>query len=601
MALTLTDDALLPTITQIFSGSAADCAGLTAPANGTIVRDTNVYETNGGSVHLTLDASQTNAIFWIELPSDTSVLGTINFRIRSPNWRAFRRIGLILQSTSGAVTNQHYIDAAAISGDNVACYFGIVSYPWTADTWRTLRTVATNYTAEGSPATWDNTSPTKTVRRIGIRLTTGSASGEIYLDRVETEDYSKGFVKLVLDGSYVGALSAIVPSMVAAERNFSATVYKAYGDTLSPGLDAAVYPSAAALLALAGQCDFSIHGRRVDNAIQTYATTLSRDVADGMRYWAEHFRTFIGLGDNVDLCRYIHAQLGDKSVPQGYAAAEAMESVGVLASRASCSDSTYQFLGGESTFPSGYIHGALNAGPFRMQSVIPQHGPYNYRANGIATYTVDNIETAIKNAVAFKLCLCMYCHDVIAVGDTQDISSDVATGMLALFDTYAADLEFVSIADLHRITFGRMGDSYVNRLGEWTTRSNPLANVGYAEALRLLSVRLDAMERKTAFLAPVGDWQGQSVRAGVSDYTAARAVKLDNLNATVSSRHASGAAVAKSPATLDWTADVTSKPTIGTSTLAAQDVRDAMKLAPSSGDPAAGSIDKQVDDIEAQL
>lgn len=46
----------------------------------------------------------------------------------------------------------------------------------------------------------------------------------------------------------------------------------------------------------------------------------------------------------------------------------------------------------------------------------------------------------------------------------------------------------------------------------------------------------------------------------------------DNLNATITSRHASGAAVAKSPATLDWSADVSNKPTIGTSTLTQAEV-----------------------------
>jgi len=99
------------------------------------------------------------------------------------------------------------------------------------------------------------------------------------------------------------------------------------------------------------------------------------------------------------------------------------------------------------------------------------------------------------------------------------------------------------------------------------------------------------------------------------------AVELARIDTTISSRHAAGAAVAKSPATLDWSADVINKPTIGTSTLTTddiltavgladgnldeqlaalptdQDVRDAMKLAPTAGTPAVGSIDKQLVDI----
>jgi len=55
--------------------------------------------------------------------------------------------------------------------------------------------------------------------------------------------------------------------------------------------------------------------------------------------------------------------------------------------------------------------------------------------------------------------------------------------------------------------------------------------------------------------------------------------ELSRLDATISSRHASGAAVAKSPATLDWDGDVTNKPTIGTSTLTTSDIPTANAIA----------------------
>ena len=48
--------------------------------------------------------------------------------------------------------------------------------------------------------------------------------------------------------------------------------------------------------------------------------------------------------------------------------------------------------------------------------------------------------------------------------------------------------------------------------------------------------------------------------------------ELGRIDAAISSRHAAGAAVAKSPATLDWSADVSNKPTIGTSTLTTSDI-----------------------------
>jgi hypothetical protein len=56
------------------------------------------------------------------------------------------------------------------------------------------------------------------------------------------------------------------------------------------------------------------------------------------------------------------------------------------------------------------------------------------------------------------------------------------------------------------------------------------------------------------------------VLAGNHDTASTAGKLLQFLDAAISSRHASGAAVAKSPATLDWSADVTNKPVIGTST-----------------------------------
>jgi hypothetical protein len=51
-----------------------------------------------------------------------------------------------------------------------------------------------------------------------------------------------------------------------------------------------------------------------------------------------------------------------------------------------------------------------------------------------------------------------------------------------------------------------------------------------------------------------------------------------------------GAAVAKSPATLDWSADVTNKPTIGTSTLDAAGVRTAIGMSEANLDEQLGDM-----------
>lgn len=58
---------------------------------------------------------------------------------------------------------------------------------------------------------------------------------------------------------------------------------------------------------------------------------------------------------------------------------------------------------------------------------------------------------------------------------------------------------------------------------------------------------------------------------------------LQNLDATITSRHASGAAVAKSPATLDWSADVSNKPTIPSAADNASAVASSLATAHGSG------------------
>ena len=68
---------------------------------------------------------------------------------------------------------------------------------------------------------------------------------------------------------------------------------------------------------------------------------------------------------------------------------------------------------------------------------------------------------------------------------------------------------------------------------------------------------------------------------------------LQYLDALISSRHEAGAAVAKSPASLDWAADVSNKPIL----LTQQNVADALKLAPTAGDPAAGSANEHLAEI----
>jgi hypothetical protein len=79
---------------------------------------------------------------------------------------------------------------------------------------------------------------------------------------------------------------------------------------------------------------------------------------------------------------------------------------------------------------------------------------------------------------------------------------------------------------------------------------------------------LDAVEAKMpsdGSEIPTADENADAVRAEL-------ATELGRIDANITSRHAAGAAVAKSPATLDWSADVSNKPTIGTSTVTTDDI-----------------------------
>lgn len=112
------------------------------------------------------------------------------------------------------------------------------------------------------------------------------------------------------------------------------------------------------------------------------------------------------------------------------------------------------------------------------------------------------------------------------------------------------------------------------------------------------AVVYDAMVAGSDYLqTDVTQWKGATAPAMTGDayarigeaganLTALGDTRLANLNATVGSREASGAA-ATAVATLN--------------NLSAQNVADALKLAPTAGDPAAGSVNKHLDDIITYL
>lgn len=111
----------------------------------------------------------------------------------------------------------------------------------------------------------------------------------------------------------------------------------------------------------------------------------------------------------------------------------------------------------------------------------------------------------------------------------------------------------------------------------------------------------------TAFSFSVALTDGTIATNAAAAKTAAEAVQA-KLPSGGANMHAAGAAVAKSPATLNLADDTSgafsaealaNAPTGGGTPLTAQQTRDAMKLAPTAGTPAAGSVDAHLDTIDA--
>lgn len=148
-----------------------------------------------------------------------------------------------------------------------------------------------------------------------------------------------------------------------------------------------------------------------------------------------------------------------------------------------------------------------------------------------------------------------------------------------------------------------------------------LTNQGYTAARAPNLDNLDAaISAVTAAIAALNDLSQADVQAALTaqGYTAARAPNLDNLDAAVSSRSTfdettdpvelldSGGTAGTSAAELvvDIEANLSAAHGAGqwdavSAGLTQQQVRDAMKLAPTAGAPAGGSVDEHLDDILA--
>lgn len=182
-------------------------------------------------------------------------------------------------------------------------------------------------------------------------------------------------------------------------------------------------------------------------------------------------------------------------------------------------------------------------------------------------------------------------------------------------DSTNAPGDYAQDFDLSAVTNKAADDTYVARVEQTpgTSVANVPASGEFEEGLNDPSPADIDTELSSSHGA--GDWDlsQADVQAAMTaqGYTAARAPGLDNLDAAVSSRAAPGDAMDLTAAAVDdvWDEPIAGHLTAGStgealndaagSVLTQQEVRDAMKLAPTAGAPAAGSVDEHLDTIEA--
>lgn len=438
-----------PRITRLFSGAAHESGTLTPGTGVAISRDTSVYESGGGSIKLVVN-EDAEATVYIDLPAPVYCLGQINFRVRCSNWANVKRLYFMVSATAGSTAGKFHAERW-----DTTSIRGAATYPWDADQWRWIRTVAPQWATlgAGDGEAWDastDANAKKTINRIGIRIKAENAETTFYLDRVEAEEWPKAFFSITGDGFYDTFDTYVAQPFWDRGWRFSATI--AADDVMTP----------ARLAVWASRCgrDISQHGMLAGSTAWNLGTSAQAE--EGLLSRAAAYRHAYGADvfGKIDWFRHLYAVLGNSGASTDGETAYALRRAGVLSARGYVSDPIF-----------GYDGGALgdNAGVFCPW--IPIRGPYNYQNRAFETYAWDS--TWIPKAIRWKLGVKGYLHRVASsIARGQWSFSDV-NAMMSDLEQYQNQLEFVTQRELYESTYGAAGDLYVDHLGCWKSRDDP--------------------------------------------------------------------------------------------------------------------------------
>jgi hypothetical protein len=184
-------------------------------------------------------------------------------------------------------------------------------------------------------------------------------------------------------------------------------------------------------------------------------------------YWAN--RATVEVDPRNDFRQFVHSFLGSDPSSVGYDTAGALRRAGASAFRGwqGCPDAVFQ---------SGRASGTMyyGTGSHCIMPVIPQKGPYNYSFYGMEASVGgwdDMFAAHFAQVLRLKLSFELFIHNVVATNPgTYNTTITDANAMLAAFKEHANEVEFVSLRDKWRLTYGRFGEMYVNSLNEWKSR-----------------------------------------------------------------------------------------------------------------------------------
>ena len=468
-----TTETPLPEFRQIFDGEQS--SGSITQGGATVTFDTTVKESGESSLKIVLGADVGTTVS-LDLTDSARALGEVCFRVRSPDWTKMTYIRPRLFESSDHSGGAHWCSPwFSDTGGTVFGTYGMQSYPWSADTWRTVRTVCEEYTIRDDPTDWGTSFSTreKTIGSLQFYVKAGSSGGTFYIDRIYAPVWDKAMICVILDGFYSGAREKVFNPFVSRGWRGSARVYNTSG--------IGIYPSWADFRnCQSAGWDIGRHYHDLSGG-SFDATTTPADLSYAIGYWNKDLRN--NLGSAWAKGSQSATFLGNNGKYNGTGFARILREKGISSARALCSDDVFEFdpyNGHTTTIKSGPVTGHVSS-----------RGPYNYPSLAASTTFTgsstsfaerDNFsatwEDGIRRVLDQKLCAVFYIHNVTPYVEgvspsVYDVGETFVSDMIAYLDSRSDEFNTGSIQDLYDMTYGRQGEFYVDQCGEWRSSRKP--------------------------------------------------------------------------------------------------------------------------------